>query len=482
MIHRIYYIFVISFMIWASCLLLKSTDGSPPQLHVCNLANESANACCSACAYNQQPGDDLGCNRSCPADYHAIVDNNNSCNRIGEQSTSTAIPTTTTTEDPNFNETDTSNATNHTIASLKVPYSHYCIRNCASREYFDEQRLKCQLCPTHCLECSDKDNCTTCYVEHDNDCHQECPQGFYQSTKNSAGSIICKGSEIESKSKLGFIIGVTVGGVVLVVLVVIVILIVMVKRKKWITGKTHWDSQDGNAKVSDTLALNADADSSTTKAMDSGHKNAGLEDYDLVTFDTKHRKEKTDPAKTKLDADSSATKAMNSGHKTAGLEDYDLVTFDHKQRQDKSDPAQTKLDAGSSKTKAMNSGHTNAGLEDYDLVTFDTKHRNDKTDPAQTKLDQHTEPGEERTRSREHKVEDYMTVTIPPSEKTKPDNEKPEIKQEDADGDDSTNPPPTPQRLEKAKTDVKEKAENVHDEIGIIPTSLRRTNKIVVDG
>ncbi|WAR15460.1 hypothetical protein MAR_005565, partial [Mya arenaria] len=46
--------------------------------------------------------------------------------------------------------------------------------------------------------------------------------------------------------------------------------------------------------------ISVDAGSCTTKAMNSGHKNAGLVGYDLVTFDTKHRKDKTDPAKTKL--------------------------------------------------------------------------------------------------------------------------------------------------------------------------------------
>ncbi|WAR15439.1 hypothetical protein MAR_005544, partial [Mya arenaria] len=34
--------------------------------------------------------------------------------------------------------------------------------------------------------------------------------------------------------------------------------------------------------------------------MNSGHKNAGLVGYDLVTFDTKHHKDKSDPAKTEL--------------------------------------------------------------------------------------------------------------------------------------------------------------------------------------
>ncbi|XP_052821274.1 mucin-4-like isoform X2 [Mya arenaria] len=137
----------------------------------------------------------------------------------------------------------------------------------------------------------------------------------------------------------------------------------------------------------DPAKTKLDADSSTTKAMKSGHKNAGLVGYDLITFDTKHRKDKTDPAKTELDTDSSMTKSMNSGHKNAGQVGYDLVTFDTKPRKDKTDQAKTELDAGSCTTKAMNSGHKNAGLVGYDLVTFDTKHHKDKSDPAKTELD-----------------------------------------------------------------------------------------------
>ncbi|XP_052820596.1 adipocyte enhancer-binding protein 1-like isoform X3 [Mya arenaria] len=442
MIHRINNIFVISFIVWASCLLLKSTDGSPPQLHVCNLDNESANACCSACAYTQQPGENLGCNISCPADYYVIVDNDNSCNRIREQSTSTAIPTTTITEDPNINETDTSNATNHTIASLKVPDSHYCIRNCASREYYDEQRLKCQLCPTHCLECSDKDNCTTCYVEHDNDCRQECPQGSYQSTKNSAGSITCKESEIESKSKQGFIIGVTVGGVVLVVLVLIVI--VMVIRKKRITGKTHWDSPADNVNDSDVRVPNAVHNT----IADTIHveRNDDVQDEDVYMIVEIPKPSKIKPDQ-KTNPDTKQNKDEGAKNKE---EDYVTVEIPKRSKADLNEPT---------KPRTEQTERRDHKEEDYTTVAIptpteiehdhktdpDTKQKMDESEmneddyepvensiPCKPKPDNKTNPDTKQNKdeSEENEEEVYETVEIPKPSKPTPDHKtKPDTKQ-----------------------------------------------------
>ncbi|XP_052819508.1 uncharacterized protein LOC128245409 isoform X2 [Mya arenaria] len=112
------------------------------------------------------------------------------------------------------------------------------------------------------------------------------------------------------------------------------------------------------------MRTKTDADSSTTNTTHSGRTNDALEDFDLVTFETIHHKEKTDPAKTNIDADSSTTNIMNSGHTNAGLEDIELLTFDTKHRKGKNDPAKTKLEPVLLHFYTSESKHWNRFVED----------------------------------------------------------------------------------------------------------------------
>ncbi|WAR15004.1 hypothetical protein MAR_005109 [Mya arenaria] len=277
-------------------------EGSLTQLDYCHQNKDTAIACCT-CVFYHQSSNPNECDKPCPPDYYTIFDNKYLCKE--EQPTSTAIPTT------NLNPT-----------TPKVPDSYYCIRQCASGEYYDKRLLKCQTCPTHCLECNDEKNCTTCYVKHENECLQECPEG----------SIMCKESETVSQSEI-----IAIGSAVGVVVLLVGFAIVIVKLKRRTAGRTQRDSINNV--------------------------------YILLGFCFKPR------------------------HCV-------ILIF---------------------------------GL--FRILT-----ENEKQDMKADK------------------------------------------KQENADGDDSTNPPPLPKRLEKSKTEVEEKDGNVQDEICIIPTSLRRCNKIVIDG
>ncbi|KRX07487.1 Insulin-like growth factor binding protein, N-terminal [Pseudocohnilembus persalinus] len=152
----------------------KYAQSTPSRLCVdcpvqCTLCTSSTS--CSSCAYGYYYDTTTSsCVTTCPDTYYA-EDNGRTCQPCdsecytcnGPSSKQCILCTSSPTQ-------------------LYMHFDNQCYQNCPQGYFNDNTSKNCQICPTGCYTCSDLSTCSECipgYYLHNNNCLLTCPSGYY---------------------------------------------------------------------------------------------------------------------------------------------------------------------------------------------------------------------------------------------------------------------------------------------------------------